>query len=1105
MRCPQCDTDNREGAKFCSECAKPFRAKCSQCGAENSLGANFCDECGASLSAPAASLPKVPPLEVAGERRHLTILFCDLVGSVTLAAKVDPEEWRTTVAGYQRAASEAIKRFGGEVMRYVGDGIMAFFGYPVAHDNDAERAARAGLAILDAIVRLNEQPEHTKLSVRIGIDSGRVVVGTGTDNAVDAFGDAANIAARVQAAAEPGTLMISDATQRLVSGLFIVEDRGARELKGIVDPIRLYRVIRPSGMHGRFEAMSAAGGLTPFVGREDELRSLQSRWDRVLEGEGQVALISGEAGIGKSRLLQRFHEQITGTRHTWIEAGAGAFFQNTPFHPISEMLRQFLGDAAAPDQIIALAPRLRAVGIEPTEALPLIAPLLNLPLPLEHPPLASSPEQQRRRLLATLVEWVLGSARAQPLVSVIEDVHWIDPSTLELIELLVEQGVSAPLLLLYTARPEFRAPWATRAHHTQITLSRLSARNVRAMVGEVAAQKALSDATIATVVERTSGVPLFVEELTRAVLESGDAQPSERAIPATLHDSLMARLDRLGEAKEIIQIGSIIGSDFSYELLHAVHPIPEADLQHALRTLTDAELLYVRGIAPEATYQFKHALIRDAAYEALLKSHRRNLHLAVARTIDDRFPALREAHPEMLAQHWTEAGESALAIAAWRKAGEQAMQRSANEEATAHFTRGLVLIDTLPNTPERTQEQLTLQVALGAGLLITKGLGAPEVRDAYDRARLLCRQLGDTPQLFMVLLGLAHYYLQQSEMITAIELAQQCLALAEREKDTGRMIVARNRLASSWFFHGQPLRAAEHAEQGIALYDFEHHSSLARVYGLDGGVPCLPLGAWALWYLGFPDKALRRSQTAVALARKVGHPYSFPWVLEAASWLHCYRGEGREAYALADEAIAFATQREFPHWIAMGLQRRGEALRLLGQWDEGTKQLRQGHEGYRATGASGNWAFGLTELARSCLHSGDYEEGLRLAEEALQVMNRGTTRFYEPEQHRIKGELLLLKFHASDVTRPDASPKASDHDLMFEAEACFLEALELARSRRAKSWELRTITSLARLLRDTGRREEAFKQLAKVYNWFTEGFDTADLKDARTLLDQLSA
>jgi class 3 adenylate cyclase len=663
MRCPGCNTENPEGAKFCIQCASPFKRACQKCGFENPPEARFCAQCAVSLEAPAPLRAEAEPRNggLTGERRHLTVLFCDLVGSTALAAQLDPEEWRAIVADYHRASANAITLFGGHVAQYLGDGVMAYFGWPEAHDNDAERAARAGLAILEAIAKLNEQSGRRKLSARVGIDSGAVVVGASAGKEADVFGEAPNIAARVQAVAQPGTVLITDATHRLVSGLFIVEDRGEQSLKGIEQPLQLYGVVQPSGVRGRLEAVAAARELTPFVGREDELRLLLNRWERVLDGEGQVALIIGEAGIGKSRLVQRFHEQIKGTPHTWAEAAAGVFFQNTPFYPVAEMLREFVawrGNESAEEQFTQLASRLKSAGLKPAEAIPLIAPLMNLPLPAKYPPSALSSEQQRRRLLATLVEWVLAAARVQPVVIATEDLHWADPSTLELIQLLVEQGARSRLLLVYTARPEFHAEWPLRAHHTQSTLNRLSARNVRTMVEEVAAGKPLSDATIATVVERTGGVPLFVEELTRSVLESGDSQLTAHQIPVTLHDSLMARLDRLGPAKEVAQVGAVIGGAFSYELLHAIYPIAEENLRSALRKVADAELIFVRGIPPDATYQFKHALIRDTAYEALLRSRRHELHQRIAHTLEERFPDTASLAPELLAHHCTEAGLS---------------------------------------------------------------------------------------------------------------------------------------------------------------------------------------------------------------------------------------------------------------------------------------------------------------------------------------------------------------------------------------------------------------------------------------------------------------
>ena len=526
MRCSKCGRDNRDGRKFCTSCGTPLVAACPKCGAAIQPDERFCGECGTALgdAAPAAAPAPTGPVTASadGERRHLTVLFCDLVGSTEIAARLDPEEWRETVAAYHRAAAEVITRYGGHVAKYLGDGVMAFFGYPEAHDNDAERAAQAGLAMLDAIAKLGEEAGRPRLAARVGIDSGAVVVGAGAGKEADVFGEAPNIAARVQAVAEPGTVLITDAVQRLVSGLFVVESRGGSTLKGVERPLQLYKVVQPSEVRGRLEAAAATRGLTPFVGREDELRSLMSRWERSREGEGQVALIIGEAGIGKSRLLQRFHELIPDAPHAWLEAAAAPFFQNTPFHAIAELLRQLVrrasphatNEQAARDgeaqldtdeRLAHLESALVMVGLKPAEAIPLIAPLLNLPSSAKYPPLPIPPEQQRRRLLAMLMEWVLGAARSQPLVIVIEDLHWADASTLEVIQLLVEQGPAAHLLLLCTARPEFHSPWPLHAHHTQITLNRLSTRNVREMIAQVAARHALAGDTVDTVIERTGG------------------------------------------------------------------------------------------------------------------------------------------------------------------------------------------------------------------------------------------------------------------------------------------------------------------------------------------------------------------------------------------------------------------------------------------------------------------------------------------------------------------------------------------------------------------------------------------------------------------------
>ena len=1120
MRCTKCGCENPDSKRFCGDCGTPLGSRCPKCTSENPPGKKFCGDCGADLSQPtaaprsaeSAAAPVVGehdgPHEVPeGERRHLTVLFCDLVGSTEIASHLDPEEWREIVGGYHHAAAQAIERFGGHVAQYLGDGVMAFFGYPEAHDNDAERAARAGLAILDAISKLNEHPTHPKVSARVGIDSGAVVVGAGAGKDTDVFGDTPNIAARVQAAAAPSTVLVTAATHRLVSGLFMVEDLGAQGLKGIEHSVQLYRVVAPSGVRGRLEAAAAARGLTAFVGREDELRLLMNRWEHALDGEGQVALIIGEAGIGKSRLTQRFHEQLAGTPHTWVEAAAGAFFQNTPFYAVTEMLRELLawrGDEPAEEQLAQLETRLELVGLKPAEALPLIAPLLNLPLPAKYPPQPLAPDQQRRRLLATLVEWALGAAGVQPTVIAIEDLHWVDPSTLELLQLLVEQGATARLLLLYTARPEFRAQWPSRAHHTQITLNRLTSRNVRTMVEEVAAKKALSEETIATVIERTGGVPLFVEELTRAVVESADAKLTGRAIPVTLHDSLLARLDRLGPAREVIQIGAALGSDFSYELLHAVYPIPESDLQQALRTLTDAELLYVRGLAPEATYRFKHALIRDAAYGLLLKTRRRELHRRIANVLDQSLPAIAEAHPELLAHHYTEAALTEQAIPHWQKAGQRASQHSAHVEAINNLTRGLELLNTLPDTPLRAQQELMLQITLGPALQATKGPAAPEVERVYARARELCQQVGETPQLFPVLWGLWLYFNARGELRTARELGGRLLTLAQSLQDPVLLLQAHHALWTTSFYLGELASAHEHTEQGIALYDVQQPSSHGFLYGgHDPGACCQVLGALILWSLGYPDQALQKSNEALTLARELSHPYSLVITLACIAVFHQLRHEGQLTQRRAEAVVTLSVEQGFPFWSAWGTILQGWVLTEQGQREEGVAQIRQGLAAYRAIGGEMMRSQFLALLADVHGKMGQADEGLIALAEALAAVDKTGERRWEAELYRLKGELTLQKFQISSSKFSVTEPRPLIPDPQGEAEACFLKAIKIACKQQAKSLELRATMSLARLHRNAGRLDEARTMLTDIYGWFTEGFETADLKDAKALLDEL--
>jgi tetratricopeptide (TPR) repeat protein len=899
-----------------------------------------------------------------------------------------------------------------------------------------------------------------------------VVVGAGADKEVDVFGDAANIAARVEAAAEPGAVVVSGETHRLILGLFVVEERGAHTLKGVGRPVQLYRVIRPSGMRGRLAAAAAAGGLTPFVGREDELRSLMTRWERVLEGEGQVALIMGEAGIGKSRLLQRFHEQIAGTPHTWIESGGGAFFQNTPFYPVAEMLRQFVADSV--DQIPQLASRLTAVGLAPAEAIPLLAPLLNLLLPLEYPPSSLLPDHQRRRLLATLVEWVLGSARTQPLVSVIEDLHWVDPSSLELIQLLVEQGAGARLLLLYTARPEFHPPWPQRAHHAQLALNRLSESNVRTMVGEVAAKKALSDETVATVVERTGGVPLFVEELTRAVLESGDSGLTGRAIPATLHDSLMARLDRLGPAKEVIQIGAVIGGEFSYQLLHAVHPVAETDLQRALRNLADADLLYVRGIAPEATSQFKHALIRDAAYEALLKSRRKDLHRLVAHTIDDQFSAFAVAHAEVLARHWTEAGETQRAIAQWSKAGAAAQARNAFREALESFRQALTLLQLLPESPERDLRELDLRESVVSMLQVTRGYSAPETIEANERVAALGEKSGNLARLVTWANSRWVATHISGDLTAAIVLADHLLDLSQREGSPTSLASAHTAQLQTRCSLGDLAGVEKHFTTGVAFFDDPAFKQFPGAAVASFGYASLNA-----WMIGRFDVARERIARMMAAVDGNNH-YDVALAGVFAANVRLHIREYAQADPLAARALELSEQHQFAFVAAHARGILGAARAQLGHASEGIALIRQGIGGFLEIGARGAISVYTGLLAAAQEPDGAIAEALATVEQALQANPR------ELGSLRLRGTLRLKQGQAE------------------LAEEGFREAIAIAREMGAKAWELRATTSLADLLAKQDRRDEARTILAEIYGWFTEGFDTADLKDAKALLDELS-
>jgi tetratricopeptide (TPR) repeat protein len=843
---------------------------------------------------------------------------------------------------------------------------------------------------------------------------------------------------------------------------------------------------------GRLEAAAAERGMTPFVGREDELHQLMNLWERVLEGEAQVALIIGEAGIGKSRLLQRIHEQIAATPHTWVETAATPFFQNSPFYLITDLLRQFLrwrrGEPSE-NLFARLESALELAGLNSAEAIPLIAPLLNVSVHAKYPPSVLTPEQQRRRLLTILVEWVLGIARIHPLIIAIEDLHWADPSTLELVQLLVAQSAMGHLLLLYTARPEFRIQWPLRPYHTRITLDRLPDRQAREMVESIAAGMILPPQIFEAVVGRATGVPLFVEELTRDMLERGE-HSTQHEIPATLHDSLMERLDRLGPAREVAQIAAAIGREFSYELLRTIAGLVDDQLQSALGRLISAELLYARGIPPDASYVFKHALVRDAAYDTLLKSLRRDLHRRIAETLLERFSEFAASAPELLAHHYTEAVLPAQAVRYWRLAGRSANERSAYAEAIAHFNRGLELVSSLPETPARISEALRLQIALTGPLIATKGYTAPEVERACSTARELCQQIGESPQLFAVLVTLYSVYANRGDFQKSLELAHEILRLAESKQEPLLLLWAHYCLGHILSLRGELEAGRAHTERSIMLYDFEQPREYGSVQ--DPGATGLARLAHLLYLLGYPDQALEKSLKALAHARKLSQPFTLAWVLGSEGAMHARRGEFQEAEQLWTEQVALCTEHNFPSLLASGIAGRAMAMVEQGRGQEAISRIRNSLEPFPAANATPEQLTYFLRLAYAYRRLGWSKEGLAVVVQALKLLKETSipesADLYSADLYHLKGEMLLIE----DATNQP------------EAQRCFRAAIEIARSQGARSWELEATTSLARSLMHEGRRAEASTMLADIYGWFTEGFDTPALTDAKALLDELS-
>jgi predicted ATPase/class 3 adenylate cyclase len=1043
------------------------------------------------------------------ERRHLTVMFCDLADSTRLSQQLDPEDLREVIRAYQATADDVIQQYGGHIAQYLGDGLLIYFGWPVAHENDAQRALHAGLGIVEAITttlnpRLKKE-NGVQLTIRLGIHTGPVVVGEmGGEGRHEnlATGETVNIASRLEGLAAPNTVLISNVTARLVQSAFVLADLGPHELKGVSEPTPICRVdgVREVG-HDTEDDEHVAAAVPFLVGRDEEIGLLFRRWEQSKAALGQVVLISGEAGIGKSALVEVLRAHLRTEGLPRIAFHCSPYHQNSALYPVIthlEHLLRFEREDTPAAKLDKLEQRLQMYSLSLEEVVPLVAALLSVPLDGRYamPPL--TPQQQKQQTLDALVAWLVDEAERQPLLLVWENLHWADPSTLEMLALVLEQTPTVPLCSVLTFRPEFQPPWPTRSHLTPLTLNRLERPQVEALITHLAGGKPLPAEVVQHIVTKTDGVPLYVEELTKMLLASellredggqyGLTGPLlSVAIPDTLQDSLMARLDQLNTAKEVAQLGAVLGREFSYEMLQLVSSQDEEVVHAGLAQLVEAELLYQRGRPPRSRYRFKHALIQDAAYASLLRSTRQGYHQQMAQLLEARFPEVVETQPEVVAHHYTEAACPEQAIAYWQQAGQQAAQRSADQEAVRHLRTGLELLATCPDTPERAQQELDLHMALGPVLMATRGYAATEVEQTYTRARTLCQQLGETPQRFVALRGLWRVYQNGGRLPLAREVGEQLLSLARCQHDATRRMVAHASLGGTLFYLGEFTPARVNLEQGVALTDPEAQRTLALRYGEAPGVRCLVYATMALWCLGYPDQGLQRSQAACALARELEHPLSLATALFWAARLQLLRGEAQAARDQAEALIALSTVHTLPQYLAQGRFLLGWALAAQSQGEEGVRLLRQGLTDMSATGNRVGAPQFLPVLAAVSGTLGQVDAGVSMVTEALELVEQTGVRWFETETYRIKGDLLLHQ------AVPDAA----------QAEACFHQALDIARRQQAKSWELRAATSLARLWQSQGKSHAACDLLAPVYDWFTEGFDTADLKDAKSLLQEL--
>lgn len=1050
----------------------------------------------------AAAEEKEAPSRRDAERRPITVLFCDLVDSTQLADTLDPEAFRELLIAYRRRAHEIGTRYEAHLAQQSGDGLLMYFGYPAAHDDDAERAVRCACELLAASKRQRSAPA-VPLSLRIGIHSGAVVIGElvgdqGQGGELLATGSGLHLAARLQALAEPDTILMSEATFRLVPGLFVTRDYGPQLIRGLAKPVRVHQAIHPSGVRSRL----AAARLTPFVGRESELDLIETCWRDAVNGEGRAILLSAEPGLGKSRLLMEIRARLAGSSYSWHECRADALNRHSAYHPVIDLIRSGLALKDGDDEALRLG-RLETgfadIALDCAEAVPLIGPLLGIAPTARYPLSPLAPAQQRRRALELLVEWIERLAHQQPLVIAFEDLHWCDDSSLEFLGVLIERLPRLPILLVMTTRLEFTPPWPTRATLHLHRIEPLPLWEVERMLGALAGAATLAPSLSLLIYERAGGVPLFVEELTRSLIESGQiieradtwearVPLGQLAIPVSLHGLLLARLDRLGTARELIQMAAVIGREIPHRLLQLVAGLDEATLRERLSRLCESGLLHACGKLSDASYVFKHALIRDSAYETLLKSTQQRWHGVVAKALEAGFPDLSRNEPQVLAAHFEKAALTDRAAYWYAKASEKAVAASSYGDAIRHGEHALELLAGLAGDASRDRLELELLVLVGAAKIAVFGRSHPGLEPILARSADLRTRVADEQLAARSLANLAMTHFGAGDYVAYAQVGEQFLRLPDKAGSQLHEAAGHMLIAQSHYYRGAPNLSHRHAERAIRAYDDTSSRDAIRLFGMDGLTAVLAMDTTALALSGYNEQALRRNAEMLVRAEATGHPLSIGAARSRQAWVFILSRRPQRAQDLAQMAASFCERHGFEEWKQLALLQLGLARCMLGQFEQGIELVRSSRISQRTGRPLQPQAFFCGLEAEACIGAGRLGDAEAALAEALQALGRGSEGFWEAELHRLRAELLLVQ----EPGRPQG------------AETCFRQALDLSRRQQAKLLELRAATGLARLQHAQGQSRQADDTLRPVYGWFTEGLDTRDPKDARALLAQMA-